>query len=265
MISRRLFLSAAAGLSFSSTATLAEKADALEERMIEALAGAQGTSRARVTPALCRYARPEEPSPIGKHLIQQGHDPALPRMPDRPTLLDFFKLRLNSSTHLLQSAKVAREAGMDDETVLACLLHDISVIGLIGTDHGYWAAQMLEPYVPERVSWAIRYHQALRFFADPAMGYEYPEAYIRFFGEDFEPQPYLVEAERYARKHKWYATSKNICINDFYAFDPDMHVEVEEFEDVIGRLFRQPEEGLGYDGSPVAHMWRTMIFPTNFL
>jgi hypothetical protein len=171
----------------------------------------------------------------------------------------------DQSTGVLQSAKVARDRGMDDETILACLLHDISVIGLIGSDHGDWAAQMLEPYVPERVSWAIRYHQALRFFPDPAMGYEYPEAYLRFFGEDFKPQPYLVEAERYARGHKWYATSKHICINDFYAFDPDMVVAVEEFEDVIGRLFRQPEEGLGYDNSPVAHMWRTMIFPTNFL
>ena len=25
------------------------------------------------------------------------------------------------------------------------------------------------------------------------------------------------------------------------------------------------EEGLGFDGSPVAHMWRTMIWPNNFL
>ncbi len=36
-------------------------------------------------------------------------------------------------------------------------------------------------------------------------------------------------------------------------------------EDVIGRNFRQPAEGLGFDGSPVAHMWRTMIWPNNFL
>ena len=39
----------------------------------------------------------------------------------------------------------------------------------------------------------------------------------------------------------------------------------EEFEDIVGRHFRQPEAGLGFDGSPVAHMWRTMIWPNNFL
>jgi hypothetical protein len=25
------------------------------------------------------------------------------------------------------------------------------------------------------------------------------------------------------------------------------------------------EEGLGFDGSPVAHMWRSIIWPNNFL
>ena len=262
MISRRLLLTSAAGLTFTASMSLSERADALEERMIETL---EQHKRTRIRSAVCNYANDVGPSPMEAGLLQQGHNPALPRMPDKPTLFDFFRLRFGSATHLLQSAKVARDAGMDDETVLACLLHDISVIGLMGPDHGYWAAQMLEPYVPERVSWAIRHHQALRFFPDPAMGYEYPEAYVKFFGADFRPEPYIVEAERRARKHKWYATSKQICINDFYAFDPDMHVELEEFEDLVGRLFRQPKEGLGYDNSPVAHMWRTMIFPTNFL
>jgi hypothetical protein len=56
-----------------------------------------------------------------------------------------------------------------------------------------------------------------------------------------------------------------ICLNDLYAFDPEKSVEVGEFEDIIGRNFRQPKEGLGFDGSPVAHMWRTIISPNKFL
>ena len=42
-------------------------------------------------------------------------------------------------------------------------------------------------------------------------------------------------------------------------------VLLEEFTDVIGRNFKQPKEGLGFDGSPTAHMWRTIIWPNNFL
>jgi hypothetical protein len=60
-------------------------------------------------------------------------------------------------------------------------------------------------------------------------------------------------------------TSRKITINDLYAFDPGVTVDVEDFTDIIGRNFKQPREGLGFDGSPTAHMWRTMIWPNNFL
>jgi len=60
-------------------------------------------------------------------------------------------------------------------------------------------------------------------------------------------------------------TSREITINDLYSFDRDVTVDVEDFTDIIGRNFKQPKEGLGFDGSPTAHMWRTMIWPNNFL
>ncbi|MEU5806727.1 hypothetical protein [Streptomyces sp. NPDC047718] len=53
--------------------------------------------------------------------------------------------------------------------------------------------------------------------------------------------------------------------HEVHTFDPDVRIEFDEFEDVVGRHFRQPPQGLGLDGSPVAHMWRTMIWPNNFL
>ena len=60
-------------------------------------------------------------------------------------------------------------------------------------------------------------------------------------------------------------SARMICLNDLYAFDPDVEVQVEDFEDIIGRHFRQPEEGLGNDNSPAAHMWRTIRRPANAL
>ena len=38
-------------------------------------------------------------------------------------------------------------------------------------------------------------------------------------------------------------------------------VDIDPFVDLIGRHFKQPKEGLGNDGSPVAHMWRTIANP----
>ena len=120
-------------------------------------------------------------------------------------------------------------------------------------------------YVDEEVSWAIEKHQALRFFADLEVGYEYPVRYLEYFGEDYVPEPYLKEEHDRAKNHKWYMTSREITIHDVYAFDPDLQVEVQEFTDIIGRNFKQPKEGLGFDSSETAHMWRSVIWPNNFL
>jgi hypothetical protein len=196
-----------------------------------------------------------------------GDNPALPRMPERPALKDFFLLRFGRipRTHLLQSARVARESGLDEKVITACLLHDIAIAGLLAANHGYWGAQLVRPYVDEEVAWAIEKHEALRYFPDESVGYRYPQAYIDYFGADYRPPDYLRREHEAARRHRWYMTSRLVTINDIYSFDPDVVVDFDEFEDVVGRNFRQPAEGLGFDGSPVAHMWRTMIWPNNFL
>ena len=200
-------------------------------------------------------------------VFMMGDNPSLSRMPEKPRLLDFFRQRFTPFTrnHLLQSALVALKSGMEEKVVLACLLHDISNGALIRVDHGYWGAQLIAPYVTEEIAWAVRSHQALRFFPDESVGYKYPEAYIKFFGPDYEPEPYVKRAYEEARQHRWYMTSRLITLNDLYSFDPKVTVDPEQFTDIIGRHFKQPKEGLGFDNSPVAHMWRTMIWPNNLL
>ena len=117
----------------------------------------------------------------------------------------------------------------------------------------------------EEVSWAIKMHQPLRFFPDESVGYEYPEAYARRFGEDYQVDPYIQRDYEIARNHKWYMSARQICLNDLYAFDPNVRVEIEDFADIIGRHFKQPKEGLGNDDSPAVHMWRTLRRPANAL
>ena len=200
--------------------------------------------------------------------LQMGEDPRLKKMPEKPGLLDFFRLRLSPGRgyqHLLQSANLAQKNGMPDKTVFACLLHDIAVVGFIRSDHGYWGAQMIEPYVDEEVSWAIRAHQALRFYPDESVGYGYPDMYTRMFGEGYRPDAYIESAYQEAKKHKWYMSARMICVNDLYSFDPNVDIKLEKFEDVIGRNFKQPKEGLGNDNSPASHMWRTLRRPSNAL
>ena len=96
-------------------------------------------------------------------------------------------------------------------------------------------------------------------------GYAYPDMYKKYFGEDYSPEPYIQEEYKRARDSKYYETSRLICVNDIYAFDPNAKVSLDQFEDIIGRNFKQPKEGLGWDNSPSAHMWRTIMWPTRFL
>ena len=248
--------------------TLSERADELEEQMMHELnqkiatkSVLFGMADGKVEIASGNDLLAKNP---GKYFLM-GADKRLPEMPEKPTLIDFFQRRFASTAHLLQSAKHALKNGLSEKTILACLLHDIGVVSFIRCDHGYWGAQLIEPYVDEEVSWAIRMHQALRFFPDESVGYKYPDQYIKLFGPDYRPEPYIEAEYKRARNHKWYMTSRMITVNDIYSFDPNAKVELEEFTDIIGRNFRQPKEGLGWDNTPSSHMWRTINWPTRFL
>ena len=171
----------------SAAPSLSERADELEHRQMQELG-----ERIVVKSLLYYLAGGERtlgPRPHGVQLLM-GEDPRLPPMPEKPTLLDFFRLRFApAQAHLLQSANLAQKNGLPEKMVLACLLHDIAVIGFIRADHGYWGAQLIEPYVDEEVSWAIRMHQALRFFPDESVGYEYPGSTGRCSARTTGPSP----------------------------------------------------------------------------
>jgi len=213
----------------NDTMSLSQRADALEAKMARELDYIVIKSRL--------YSMAEgdmSPPPNAGALMRDnpnarvlmGDDPRLPPMPEKPTLMDFFKYRFGPCMHLLQSARHAVRANLPDKMVLACLLH---------------------------------------FYPDPSVGYEYPQSYINSFGADYRPDPYVEEDYKRMRDHKWYMSGRQITVHDIYSFDPNVHVELEEFTDIIGRNFRQPEEGLGFDNSPVAHMWRAMIRPAKYL
>ncbi|MGH9029027.1 MAG: hypothetical protein ACRDV4_05370 [Acidimicrobiales bacterium] len=233
-----------------------ERADALDRHLLAHLNEPGPTSGPRVPPKTIRRGTGA--------VFGNGEEPPvdLAPMPQRPTLLDFFRLRSSYSTvrHLLQSAEDARLHGASDVEILACLLHDLGQ-ALMRVDHGWWGAQLIEPYVSEEVVFAVRYHQALRFFPDESVGYGYPELYVQIYGKDYVPEPYICDAYEYAKRHRYYMSARMVTVHDLYAFNPGAQVLIDPFVDIIGRYFREPEEGLGFDNSPVAHMWRSLIFP----
>jgi hypothetical protein len=221
--------------------SLAERADALEHKMMREIDAIVVKSR------LFNLADGDASIPNGAALLAQnpgkhmlmGDDPRLPKMPERPTLMDFFKYRFGPANHLLQSARHAVRAGMDEKIVMACLVHDIGVIGFIRADHGYWGAQMVAPYVDEEVSWAIRAHQALRFYADESVGYSCPNPTSKF-RRRLSPRPYI---ENYgAGSQMVYDSAADHRSRHYSLIQRDGRAR--GITDIIGRNFEQPKEGL---------------------
>lgn len=271
-INRRHFIASLGGLAAVKVMNCEAKAEALESYMIEQLSapgGAQAAAPKKFPTAADLEAQIETRSyrrGVGSLFLTTQRDGKMKRlapMPAKPTLLDYFSLRYQSiSNHCLQSANLAKKNGMSEEVILACLLHD-TVQVLMKTDHGYWGAQMYEPYVPEKTFFAIRYHQALRFFEDREAGYIYPDLYRNMYGEDYVPSPHIQADYKMLKNHKWYMEPRMVTVNDLYAFEPGLVVTIEPFIDIINRHFKQPKDGLGNDNSPVAHMWRSMAMPDN--
>jgi hypothetical protein len=269
-IDRTEFFQVLGGEEVAASMSDEAKADALEQYMISSLndqAYLNSAAYLEEQAAFLQSSTPVTRRGTGAIFGDGRQDPpVLAPMPERPTLMDFFLLRISLPTvrHLLQSAADALKMNASEEQVLACLLHDLGQ-SLMKVDHGWWGAQLVEPYVSEKVSWAIRYHQALRFFPDDSVGYSYPELYVRIYGRNYVPEQYVRRAYEYARKHRWYMEARMVTVHDLYAFDPEAKVSLEPFVDIIGRHFRQPEEGLGFDDTPVAHMWRSLAFPDHRL
>jgi hypothetical protein len=266
-LDRRLFISSLGGAAAVSLMSEEAKADALEDAMSHALDEAVTADPQQKFPTAAEVEAKIETRPTrrgaGNLFVGAGGNNVklLSKMPEQPAFLDFFKQRfVGTANHCLQSANHAMKTGMTEEIVFACLCHDL-VHALIKVDHGWWGAQMFEPYVSENVTFAIRYHQALRFYEDKENGYEYPDLYRNMFGADYRPEKYIEDTYNMVRKHKKYILPRQVTINDLYAFDPNVKVTIDPFIDIIGRQFKQPKEGLGYDNSPVAHMWRSMIRP----
>jgi predicted HD phosphohydrolase len=97
--------------------------------------------------------------------------------------------RVSELAHALQCAELAAAAGADEELVLACLLHDVGRYAVAQEEigdtleqvaprgrkvpgHHEAGADLIQPYVPERVAFLVRAHaDAKRYLCAAEPGY----------------------------------------------------------------------------------------------
>src|SRR2546428_13810402 len=57
--------------------------------------------------------------------VMIGYDPRLPRMPDKPTLFDFYRYRFAPANPMMQSPRLAMQNGPPQKDALTCPVPDI--------------------------------------------------------------------------------------------------------------------------------------------
>ncbi len=146
-IDRRLFFAGLGGVAAVAAMADEAKAEALEHHMMLQLNVANEAAKESKFPTAAEVEAQIETRPTRRgagnlFISHTGNVKILPPLPERPTLVDYYKHRfMATSNHCLQSANRAVQNGMSEEIVLACLLHD-TVQDLIKVDHGWWGAQM---------------------------------------------------------------------------------------------------------------------------
>jgi len=138
---------------------------------------------------------------------------------DAPT----FGYQVNNYEHCLQAATMAMKDGLDEETIVVSLFHDLGFISNNET-HGEFSAMLLKPYVSSRHVWTLERHmyfQAIHCAAHPQVD---PDIRERWRGhEDFE---YAAE---------WVA-KYDIC-----SFDPNYDsAPLDTFIPMVHRVFANP-------------------------
>ncbi|MEO7404836.1 MAG: phosphohydrolase [Burkholderiales bacterium] len=68
-----------------------------------------------------------------------------------------FGYMVNNYRHSLQSATMCLRDGLDDETIVVALLHDVGFIACPAS-HGPFAAELLGPYVSDKHYWMLQRH-----------------------------------------------------------------------------------------------------------
>lgn len=158
------------------------------------------------------YRSERQASQVLQQLAIQAHEPS-------------FGYPVNNYVHCLQSATLAHRDGLDEQSIVVCLLHDIG-FDLCPTTHGEFAAALLRPYVEPRHIWMLRHHQV---FQDHHVGAHYDPALDRAGRERWRGHPYF----------EW--TAEFVARYDQAAMDSELECQpLDFFEPMVRRVLGRP-------------------------
>ena len=150
-------------------------------------------------------------------------------LPDR--LLQHFELLkefhgglpVNRYDHSLQTATRMVQAGMDEESIVCGLFHDLGDV-LSPHDHASFAALVLKPYVSHENHWVLRHHEIFQGYY-----YYHLAGFDRNARDAYRDSPHFDACAEFCERF------------DQNSFDPDFdNMPLDDFEPMVRRVLAAP-------------------------
>ncbi len=143
---------------------------------------------------------------------------------------DCGPLPVDMFEHGLQAATLARRDGVDEETIVCALLHDLGHY-VAPMNHGRFIAELLRPFISDENYWVLQHHTIFQAYY-----------YLHHLGKDrnardaYKDHPFYDSAVRFVAR--W----------DQKAFDPTFTPEpIETFAPMVQRVFDRPPRSIDSD------------------
>ncbi|MDA0261633.1 MAG: phosphohydrolase [Proteobacteria bacterium] len=138
-----------------------------------------------------------------------------------------FGYLINNYGHCLQSATMALRDGLDEETVVVTLLHDIGFV-VAPAAHAEFAIALFGPYVSDKNIWTVRRHAVFQGLHCRDLPGTDPGA-----REQWRGHPYFNYAADWVRKY------------DIGSLDPNYeNAPLETFVPMVKRIFSRPPNNI---------------------
>jgi len=182
-----------------------------------------------------------------------GDNPSCPPMPDGPRLrLLPAEVRPDPPHPPAAEPRVARENGLDEKVIMACLLHDIAIAGLVSANHGYWARNWSRPYVDEGGRLGHREARGAALLPDEGGGVQYPRRTSTTSARTTARLPYYSGRRRRPAAPVVHDVAGGDD-HDIYSFRPERDRGVRRVLRHRGAELQAAHEGLASTG----RRWRT--------
>jgi hypothetical protein len=164
----------------------------------------------------------------------------------------------NQANHMYQAAAYAMKQGWSDDVITAAFLHDLGK-AICYEKHTWFSAELLKPYVSEKVYWITRVHFDIGYAVHTDLSKVPPKMQNPFIENKRDRIGIDTEA---MKRNPWYLEGTHVYEADNASHAPHERPKImPELRKVLAKTFKLSKKGLAYDGAYCDELWKILIEP----